>query len=112
MKRSPPTNQSGNTDSAVSSTQPAIGFFERYLTIWVALCIVGGILLGLVLPPLFHVIGRMEVAQVNLPVGVLIWVMIIPMLVRIDLRGLDRGSVYATGYWKRGEADHRDETAG
>jgi ACR3 family arsenite transporter len=72
----------------VRSAAPAIGFFERYLTVWVALCIVSGILLGQVLPQLFQTIGRMQVAQVNLPVGVLIWVMIIPMLVKIDFAAM------------------------
>jgi ACR3 family arsenite transporter len=73
-----------STDTAIGAARPAIGFFERYLTVWVALCIVGGILVGQVLPQLFQAIGRMEVAHVNLPVGVLIWVMIIPMLIKID----------------------------
>jgi arsenite transporter len=77
-----------STDTAVGGARPEIGFFERYLTVWVALCIVGGILLGQVLPQLFQAIGRMEVAQVNLPVGVLIWVMIIPMLVKIDFAAM------------------------
>jgi len=62
--------------------------FERYLTIWVALCIVAGITLGQFLPGIFHAIGAMEVAQVNLPVAVLIWLMIIPMLVKIDFGAL------------------------
>jgi len=62
--------------------------FERYLTLWVFLCIVAGIVLGQLLPGLFQVIGRMEVAQVNLPVGLLIWVMIIPMLVKVDFGAL------------------------
>jgi ACR3 family arsenite transporter len=62
--------------------------FERYLTVWVALCIVAGIALGQLFPGVFQAIGRMEVAQVNLPVGVLIWVMIIPMLVKVDFGAL------------------------
>jgi len=62
--------------------------FERYLTVWVLLCIVAGIALGQLLPDVFQAIGRMEVAQVNLPVGVLIWVMIIPMLVKVDFGAL------------------------
>ncbi|MDD5478083.1 ACR3 family arsenite efflux transporter [Rhodoferax sp.] len=62
--------------------------FERYLTVWVGLCIVVGILLGQLLPGVFQAIGRMEVAQVNLPVGMLIWVMIIPMLVKVDFGAL------------------------
>ena len=62
--------------------------FERYLTVWVFLCIVAGITLGQVLPDVFQAIGRMEVAQVNLPVGVLIWVMIIPMLLKVDFSAM------------------------
>jgi len=62
--------------------------FERYLTLWVALCIVTGIVLGQVLPALFQAVGRMEIARVNIPVGLLIWVMIIPMLVKIDFGAL------------------------
>ncbi|QBK05516.1 arsenical-resistance protein [Hylemonella gracilis] len=65
-----------------------MNLFERYLTLWVALCIVAGVALGLWLPKLFQTIGRMEVAQVNLPVGLLIWVMIIPMLVKVDFGAL------------------------
>jgi ACR3 family arsenite transporter len=62
--------------------------FERFLSVWVFLCIVVGIGLGQVLPGVFQAIGRMEVAQVNLPVGVLIWVMIIPMLLKVDFSAL------------------------
>ena len=65
-----------------------MSFFERYLTVWVFLGIVVGIALGQLLPDVFHVIGRMDVANVNLPVGVLIWVMIIPMLMKVDLGAL------------------------
>lgn len=71
-----------------SASKPAISFFERYLSVWVALCIVVGIVLGQALPGVFQAIGRMEYAQVNLPVGLLIWVMIIPMLVKVDFRAL------------------------
>ena len=62
--------------------------FERYLTVWVALCIVAGIALGQVFPQPVQAIGGMEFAQVNLPVGALIWVMIIPMLAKIDFGAL------------------------
>lgn len=62
--------------------------FERYLTVWVFLCIVAGIALGQFFPGVFQAVGRMEIAQVNLPVGVLIWVMIIPMLVKVDFGAL------------------------
>ncbi len=73
-----------------SRKAPSAGMsvFERYLTLWVFLCILTGIALGQLLPGLFQAIGAMEVAQVNLPVGLLIWVMIIPMLVRIDFGAL------------------------
>ncbi len=63
--------------------------FERYLTVWVFLCIIAGITLGHFLPGIFQSIGRMEFAQVNLPVGFLIWVMIIPMLVKVDFSALN-----------------------
>ena len=62
--------------------------FERYLTLWVALCIVAGIALGHVLPGAFHAIGAAEIARVNLPVAVLIWLMVIPMLLKIDFTAL------------------------
>lgn len=65
-----------------------LGFFERYLTLWVFLCIVAGAVLGLVVPEAAQAIGALEVAQVNLPVGLLIWVMIIPMLMKIDFAAL------------------------
>jgi len=65
-----------------------MGFFERFLTLWVALCIVAGVTLGHFLPAPFHAIGKMEVAQVNMPVAVLIWLMIIPMLLKIDFGAL------------------------
>ncbi|MFC0401785.1 ACR3 family arsenite efflux transporter [Paraburkholderia rhizosphaerae] len=68
--------------------RPAIGFFERYLTAWVVLCIVIGIGVGQALPQFFQAIGRMEFAHVNLPVGVLIWVMIVPMLIKIDFSAM------------------------
>ncbi|RKR37117.1 ACR3 family arsenite efflux transporter [Paraburkholderia sp. BL17N1] len=77
-----------STVETIRGPQPAIGFFERYLTVWVALCIVCGVALGQWLPLPFQAIGRMEVAQVNLPVGVLIWVMIIPMLIKIDFTAM------------------------
>ena len=62
--------------------------FERYLTLWVALCIVAGIALGHFMPGLFQLIGAAEIAKVNLPVAALIWLMIIPMLVKIDFAAL------------------------
>lgn len=62
--------------------------FERHLTLWVALCIVAGVLLGEAAPSVFQAIGRLEVAQVNLPVGALIWVMIVPMLMKVDFAAI------------------------
>lgn len=80
------------TSSSIASladpVAPTIGFFERYLTVWVALCIVAGILLGQAFPVAFQGIANLEIAQVNIPVGALIWVMIIPMLIKIDFSAL------------------------
>jgi ACR3 family arsenite transporter len=77
------------TTLAARAEAPApMSVFERYLTVWVFLCIVVGIALGQLLPGPFQAIGRMEVAKVNLPVGLLIWVMIIPMLLKVDFGAL------------------------
>ncbi|MDO9465823.1 MAG: arsenical-resistance protein, partial [Thiobacillus sp.] len=70
--------------------------FERWLTLWVALCIVAGVALGQFLPAPFQALGRMEVAQVNIPVGILIWIMIIPMLMKIDFGALHQ----VRSHWK------------
>lgn len=75
----------------IIAEQPAekkIGFFERYLTLWVFICIGIGIGLGHVMPDSFQALGRMKVAEVNLPVAMLIWLMIIPMLIKIDFHAL------------------------
>jgi ACR3 family arsenite transporter len=74
--------------AAAARPHAAMSIFERYLTVWVALCIVAGIALGQVFPAPVQAIGRMEFARVNLPVGVLIWVMIVPMLLKIDFGAL------------------------
>ena len=84
------------TSAAIPAEKPAIGFFERWLSAWVALCIVAGIALGHALPGLFGAIARAEVARVNLVVAVLIWLMIVPMLMRIDFAALAR----VRGHWK------------
>jgi ACR3 family arsenite transporter len=65
-----------------------MNLFERYLTLWVFLCIIVGVVLGQFFPAPFQWLGSLQVAQVNLPVGLLIWVMIIPMLLRIDFSSL------------------------
>jgi len=89
--------------SASSSTvakPPAVAplsLFERYLTVWVAICIVIGIGLGQIFPAPVQTIGRMEFAQVNLPVGVLIWVMIIPMLLKIDFSAMGQVKDHVRG---------------
>ncbi len=64
--------------------------FERYLTVWVFLCILTGIALGQLIPSVAQAVGRLEVAKVNIPVGVLIWVMIVPMLLRVDFAALSK----------------------
>ncbi|NVD41913.1 ACR3 family arsenite efflux transporter [Ensifer sp. HO-A22] len=71
--------------------------FERYLTIWVFLCIVVGVAFGHLMPGVFRVIGAAEVAKVNMPVAILIWLMIIPMLIKIDFRSLAQVSTYWRG---------------
>jgi len=71
--------------------------FERYLTIWVFLCIVVGVALGHLMPGVFQAIGAAEIAKVNLPVAILIWLMIIPMLIKIDFRSLAQVSTYWRG---------------
>ncbi|MEJ2554104.1 MAG: ACR3 family arsenite efflux transporter [Gammaproteobacteria bacterium] len=77
--------------------RPFLGFFERYMTLWVFLCIVVGIALGQILPGVFQAIGRMEIGRVNIPVGMLIWVMIIPMLVKIDFGALHQVKTHWRG---------------
>ncbi len=79
------------TASTLPSVRPApapMSVFERYLTVWVFLCIVAGVLLGQALPGPVQAIGRLEVARVNIPVGLLIWIMIIPMLLKVDFGAL------------------------
>lgn len=77
-----------STLNAASAKAPSLGVFERYLTLWVALCMAAGVALGQTLPGLFHAIGEATLAQVNLPVAALVWLMIIPMLLKIDLAAL------------------------
>jgi ACR3 family arsenite transporter len=74
----------------------SMNLFERWLSLWVALCIVVGILAGQLFPAPFQALGQMEVAQVNLPVGLLIWIMIIPMLMKIDFAALHQ----VKSHWK------------
>ena len=76
------------TVAAKAAAHAPMSVFERYLTVWVFLCIVVGIALGQFFPSVFQAVGAMEVAQVNLPVGLLIWVMVIPMLMKVDFGAL------------------------
>lgn len=75
----------------------SMSVFERYLTIWVFLCILTGIALGQFFPGVFQSIGSMEVAKVNLPVGLLIWIMIIPMLLKIDFTAMSQVRAHVKG---------------
>ncbi len=79
---------SANSDVVANERSVPMGTFERYLTVWVFLCIVTGIALGHWLPAPFEFLGQLEIASVNLPVAVLIWLMIIPMLLKIDFGAL------------------------
>ena len=67
-----------------------MGVFERYLSIWVGLCIVSGVVLGLTMPAVFQAFAAMEVAHVNVPVAVFIWIMIFPMMVQVDFGSIRR----------------------
>jgi ACR3 family arsenite transporter len=87
--------------SSLAETTPrrpaaSLGTFERYLTVWVALCIVAGIVLGRLFPGPFQALGRMTLAQVNIPVAVLIWLMIVPMLLKVDFGALHQ----VAGQWR------------
>jgi ACR3 family arsenite transporter len=80
-----------------------LNIFDRFLSLWVITCILAGIAFGKILPSVVQMLGSWEVAQVNLPVGILIWIMIIPMLIRIDLKEIHhvrefwRGSIITLG---------------
>ena len=82
--------------TATQSLGAELGSFERYLSLWVILCIVVGIGLGSMLPEPFQLLGRLELAQVNIPVALLIWLMIIPMLLKVDFGALH----HVREHWK------------
>ena len=90
-------SEATTTVGAVTAKAPAMNLFERYLTLWVALCIIAGIALGQAVPAVFRAIGAATVAEVNLPVAVLVWLMIIPMLLKIDLAALGQVSKHWRG---------------
>ncbi len=74
-----------------------MGLFERYLTVWVFLCILVGIGAGQLMPDTFQAIGSLEIAKVNIPVGFLIWVMIIPMLLKVDFKAMHQVKNHVRG---------------
>ena len=82
--------------TAKRSMDAGMGFFERYLTVWVFLCIVVGIALGHWFAPVFQAVGSLEIARINLPMAVLIWLMIFPMLLKVDFAVLHR----VNAHWK------------
>jgi ACR3 family arsenite transporter len=83
--------ENGSADAIKATAEKAqqdLGVFERYLSLWVALCIAAGVAVGQLIPAVPNVLGEMEVAQVNLPIAVLIWAMIYPMMVQVDFRSI------------------------
>ena len=82
------TSQDKKSQLDIEGANQDIGFFERYLTVWVALCIGAGILIGQFLPFVPDTLGQMSYAEVNLPIAVLIWVMIFPMMLQIDFKSV------------------------
>ncbi len=79
---------SAQPQAATRPPAPSLGFFERYLTVWVLACIVVGVMAGQAFPTAFQSVGRWEIATVNVPVALLVWIMIIPMLARVDFTAL------------------------
>ncbi|MDO9612955.1 MAG: arsenical-resistance protein, partial [Bacteroidota bacterium] len=65
-----------------------MSFFDRYLTLWVAICIVAGIALGKLLPIVPETLGKYEYANVSIPIAILIWIMIFPMMLKIDFASI------------------------
>ena len=86
-----------NQSEITTASAPGISFFERYLTAWVGICIIAGIVQGQLMPDVFKSIGAMEIAKVNIPVGLLIWIMIIPMLLKIDFSALHQVKSHIRG---------------
>lgn len=72
----------------MSNENTGISFFEKYLTVWVALCMIGGILIGRFLPVIPEFLGKLEYANVSIPVAVLIWLMIYPMMMKVDFKSV------------------------
>jgi ACR3 family arsenite transporter len=72
----------------ISENERKLGIFDKYLTLWVALCMIAGVLIGLYLPAIPALLGRFEYAQVSIPVAILIWLMIYPMMLKIDFASI------------------------
>lgn len=77
---------------AENKQQGGIGFFEKYLTVWVALCIIIGVVIGQILPAIPQTLSKFEYAQVSIPVAILIWLMIYPMMLKIDFSSIVRAT--------------------
>jgi len=77
-----------STQNKAPTKNSAMGMFECYLSLWVFLCIIAGITFGNFFPAIFQAIGKLQVAQINIPVALLVWLMIIPMLIKVDLKAL------------------------
>ncbi|MCS3645939.1 ACR3 family arsenite efflux transporter [Salinibacter ruber] len=82
------TDPPNTLDATAEKAQEGLGVFERYLSLWVTLCIAAGVAIGQLIPAVPNVLGEMEVAQVNLPIAVLIWAMIYPMMVQVDFKSI------------------------
>ncbi len=82
------TTQDSKYENLIEGANKDIGFFERYLSVWVALCIAAGIAIGQFVPFVPNVLGEMTYAEVNLPIAVLIWVMIFPMMLQVDFKSV------------------------
>lgn len=83
----------------VRKATSGLGIFEKFLTVWVLICMIVGIGLGKAIPTLIHTIGHFSLAQVNIPIAFLIWLMIIPMLIRVDLREIKHVTKHWRGIW-------------
>lgn len=75
---------------AKENLKSGIGFFERYLTIWVAICMIIGVLIGVYLPGIPEFLGNFEYAKVSVPVAILIWLMIYPMMLKVDFHSIKK----------------------
>ncbi len=84
----PPETPDDPTPRQTTERKQGLGVFERYLSLWVALCIVAGVAVGQFIPAVPNVLGGMNIAQVNLPIAVLIWAMIFPMMLQIDFKSI------------------------